>query len=136
VGRPTTEERFWAKVDRRGPDECWPWVGSRQQDGYGQLWNGSRLEIATHIALRLDGRPLEPGQYALHRCDNPPCVNPGHLIAGDARTNSHDMLAKGRFRVGERRKEMCKRGLHRMDDTRRANRCAECERAWHRARQR
>jgi hypothetical protein len=21
----TIEERFWSRVDVRGPDECWPW---------------------------------------------------------------------------------------------------------------
>lgn len=26
---PATERRFWAKIDCHGPDECWPWVGAR-----------------------------------------------------------------------------------------------------------
>jgi hypothetical protein len=30
------ERRFWVQVDRRGPDECWPWLGHLQKNGYGQ----------------------------------------------------------------------------------------------------
>lgn len=23
---------FWNRVDRRGPDECWPWLGKRPNE--------------------------------------------------------------------------------------------------------
>lgn len=94
-------DHYFAHVDMSGgPDACWPWKGSRRRNGYGRLERDGRGVAATHVALELDGRPLGPGQYALHRCDNPPCVNPAHLYAGDSKDNALDMLARGRQRRG------------------------------------
>ena len=97
--------RFWAKVDQRGDDECWPWIGARTSGGYGQLFTGikrpsrnqTRLQLATHIALALakQGRPTKD-HVAMHSCDNPRCVNPKHLRWGTAEENRADMIAKGR----------------------------------------
>ena len=61
----TEIERFWAKVDKRGPDDCWEWTGRRYEHGYGNFWAGGRGQrssrgarhnaraIARHYAARL-----------------------------------------------------------------------------------
>ena len=90
----TTLASFWDRVDRRGPDECWPWKGRRQSgDGYGLLGHEYAHRIALEIAV---GRPLASSEWALHHCDSPPCVNPRHLFLGDVAANNRDMFAKGR----------------------------------------
>lgn len=43
--KASTEEdiaRFWSKVDRRADDECWPWLGSSNDAGYGIFMFGGR----------------------------------------------------------------------------------------------
>jgi hypothetical protein len=95
--------RYWAKVDRRGDDDCWIWRGARTAHGYGQIGAGGTYRgrpiraLATHVALAIDGRPRpSEAHVAMHRCDNPHCVNPRHLQWGTHRENMEDMRAKGR----------------------------------------
>jgi hypothetical protein len=38
----------------------------------------------------------------LHRCDNPPCVNPAHLYAGTQKSNMADAALRQRLPRGER----------------------------------
>lgn len=91
----TLETRFWSKVDRRGPDECWPWTAATDGHGRGQIKVDGRPVKAPRVALELClGRPLV-GQ-ALHTCDNPACCNPSHLFEGTNLDNIRDRQAKGR----------------------------------------
>lgn len=77
------------------PDECWPWRGGRNSDGYGVFRAGRRLLLAHRIAYALAHGA--PGRRVVrHECDNPSCVNPAHLLAGTQRDNVRDMIARGR----------------------------------------
>lgn len=88
--------RFWAKVDRRGSDECWPWLGARDRRGYGRIKAFGRNWVASRIVLALKGSIPSSEEIVCHHCDNPPCCNPEHLFIGTALLNAQDRAAKGR----------------------------------------
>lgn len=101
--------RFWARVSRRGPNECWPWTGSTVRQGRGTISVGGKTYTAPRVALALTfGRWLEKDEWALHRCDNPACCNPAHLWIGTAKENTLDAVAKKRLHNVS--KDRCFRG--------------------------
>lgn len=91
------EQRFWTKVDKE-PD-CWLWTASRTEKGYGRIGvPGSRYGyiLAHRISWLLHVGFIPKGMMILHRCDNPPCVNPDHLFLGTQKDNMSDCREKGR----------------------------------------
>ena len=96
---PIIHVRFWAKVDASaGPTGCWLWTGARFPAGYGAIKIAGRPWGAHRVAWELVNGPIPDGLQSLHRCDNPPCVNPLHLFLGSQADNARDMVAKGRSR--------------------------------------
>lgn len=91
------EKRFWSKVNKSEGDGCWIWTGCKTKNGYGRFLFDGKVRIATRIALILSGKTPPEGLLILHKCDNPPCVNPGHLFVGTMKDNQQDAAAKGRF---------------------------------------
>lgn len=106
--------RFWKKVNKEGSVPlhrphlgfCWEWTGAKYSNGYGSFRCGTRLGIAHRVAWELVKGAIPQGLLILHRCDNPPCVNPAHLFVGTYADNTNDRNSKGRANpnppVGER----------------------------------
>ena len=113
------EVRFWAKVEKRGPNECWPWRAKRQMRGgdYGHF----ESKLAHRIAFELHYGIAPGNKCVCHSCDNPPCCNPAHLWLGTRKENMDDMRRKGREPAIQRRHrsgppEHCRKCGHRRTD--------------------
>jgi len=97
-------ERFLGFVDRRGDDECWPWLGGCNEDDRGQFCLRGETRIAPRIAYYL-ATGIDPGDRMVchtRNCNNPRCCNHRHLYLGTAKDNTRDQIACGHFVSGER----------------------------------
>ena len=96
IERLTFSDRFWMKVDKRGPDECWNWIGGLNMTGYGVLRHQEKNLLAHRVALHLATGAVEINtqdratDLVLHSCDNKRCCNPKHLEPGTPLKNAQD----------------------------------------------
>lgn len=92
-----------SKVDRRGPEECWPWTGATARFGYGIVFAEGKARGAHRVIYETTyGHPvgsLPSGLIVMHTCDNPVCCNPRHLVLGTQKDNNQDRASKGRTKT-------------------------------------
>lgn len=91
-------ERYWSLVDKRSPEECWPWIGPTAKSGwgYGSLYFYGE-HIPAHRLAWIIGNLADPfPMFVCHECDNPSCQNPSHYFLGTHVQNMEDMRNKGR----------------------------------------
>lgn len=97
----TSVSRFWRLVRLGDDDECWPWLGDTDDDGYGVFFFRGKKAGAHEYALSFTtGERRLPGLDTCHSCDNPPCCNPAHLRFGTRLSNVRDAVERGRVRNG------------------------------------
>lgn len=97
--REEAERRFWSNIDRRGPQECWPWLAGTTC-GYGQI-RFRKEKLGAHVlSYRLAHGPVPSGRMVLHRCGNRICCNPNHLYAGTYAQNTNDAVRHGTHKCG------------------------------------
>lgn len=94
------EERFWAKVDKCEPEECWLWTGDTTPYGYGTMVvNGIRTG-AHRVSWMLANGPIPVGKHIDHICHCEPCVNPRHLRPATNAENHQNQGMKPNNKVG------------------------------------
>lgn len=91
------QQRFWEKVDIRGPDECWPWIAAVSKNGYGAFGFEGRVDGAHRVSFILTNGPISSGIMICHSCDNTVCCNPRHLWPGTQSQNMIDCSVKDRL---------------------------------------
>lgn len=100
-------ERYSEKVDKRGPDDCWPWLAAKDIGGYGVINNERGCEPrklkAHRLAYSLEFGDIPEELIVRHVvCANPACCNPAHLAVGSHADNSEDMIRDGHSILGDR----------------------------------
>jgi predicted XRE-type DNA-binding protein len=101
---PNELEDVFNYIERKEPDECWPWHGpwgGRERDRRPYFWSYQQRQIAYRVVYKLvHGVELEREQIILHSCDNGSrpigCCNPAHLRIGTVQENSNDMTLRER----------------------------------------
>ena len=92
------------------PCGCWEYTGSRDADGHGKLNHQGKQVRAHRLSFKLFNGDLPDDLLVRHSCDNPPCINPEHLLAGTVKQNSEDAVERGRQARGETQ------GLHKLTE--------------------
>lgn len=77
-------------------EDCFEWPNGKTAAGYGQMTIRGKVEYAHRVFYEAAHGPIPEGHVVRHTCDNPPCVNPNHLVSGTQLENMADMVARGR----------------------------------------
>ena len=82
-------------------ENCIEFKGYKSTAGYGRKRSDGKMRLAHRLAYckakNIDIKEID-GLVVMHTCDNPPCVNPEHLVLGTQKENMYDMIKKGRHK--------------------------------------
>ena len=73
------EERYWDMVDKKGPDNCWAWLGSKKMDF--RTKSGKKVRARRFTYAKFIGE-IPDRMVVMASCQNLICMNPSHLILG------------------------------------------------------
>mgnify|MGYP001575286960 CR=1 FL=1 len=79
--------RFWTKVNKQEPNDCWQWLGQIGNHGYGVIFESrkecenpnKRVRLAHQVSYTLLKGQIPEGLPIDHLCRNRVCVNPAHM---------------------------------------------------------
>ena len=64
------ESRFWSRIDKQGPDDCWNWKAGVGSHGYGTMSIDGTPQCTHRIAWVLANGPIPDNLHVLHKSDN------------------------------------------------------------------
>lgn len=89
--------RYADRIRLAGDAECWLWTGAQAAGGYGHTHRNGEHVYAHRAAFECaNGIGSSDGWVIRHKCDNPPCCNPAHLLSGTYADNAADCAERGR----------------------------------------
>ena len=100
---PTWRDRLLSKISPEPNSGCWLWTGNVTQAGYGVLRSGGKdepIKYAHRLMYEMHYGFEPSGKVVRHKCDNPLCVNPEHLLIGTQADNVQDAVDRKRMRHG------------------------------------
>ena len=92
----TDLQRFEESFIKGNINECWEWKGLIDKKGYGFIGINQKNVFAHRYSYMTYKGEIPDGLVIRHTCDNPPCVNPNHLITGTPAQNVQDSFDRGR----------------------------------------
>lgn len=102
-------QRFWGKVIL-ADNGCLEWVGSTNENGYGQIIYGGKMKKAHRIAYELLVGEIPNKLQLDHLCRKRNCVNPDHLEPVTASENNKRGLNPRLAAERQLIKTHCKKG--------------------------
>lgn len=94
--KSTDIERFILSYKKNNETNCFEWIKSINDSGYGMFtYNKKRLRAHRFIYEITNGKIPEK-MFICHRCDNPLCANIDRLFLGTPMDNVKDMWSKNR----------------------------------------
>jgi len=88
--------------ERYGPLQCLSWRGGTKGDARINnayptiMFKGQSYRVSRVVLERKLGRPMRPGTFACHTCDDSMCIAMEHLYEGTPQQNTADMRSRGR----------------------------------------
>lgn len=85
---------IYDRIDKRGPDECWPWTGRLSYHGYGMFDYNNESWMAHRFLYEYENGPIPTGLEVMHSCSNRSCCNSKHLSLGTHAENMKTRTSK------------------------------------------
>lgn len=98
IADKTLREAFEEKIKEKDGKDIW--TGSVNSDGYPNMRDGEKYELASHVALKLNGRtpPDDGGKtVVMHLDNNPRNLTPSNLRVGSQKRNLQQSEDEGRW---------------------------------------